>query len=366
MSQGTVASPVLVPLTSQVVLVPVPACISGASVQVNPRIEALEQEAGRPEGNSPRRIAGSILLESCDDNGIPSLAYCRSSYWTYGPEPVWTIRSDWPEAVLQRLINYHVDDWNIQEQARVDAINAAALAQFSQAIALGSAVKPVMPYKEKAILISDLAATKLNSAVLTQIRTWVGVNEPARGPFWIDKLGTDPDPMNIIPVQNGLLDITDPTAPILLPHDRRFFTPILLPFEYDPKAPYPSRFMSILEYQFGAPGSNGEDIESKNCILEFFGLCLTPDLSYQKFLILKGVPSSGRSTLINCYGPVIGERNKAVLEISALTNDHGKAALLDKLLVTFNDVRTSDIHDTIAALQFFLHIVGGDEVHINH
>jgi P4 family phage/plasmid primase-like protien len=258
-----------------------------------------------------------------------------------------------------------VDAWNDEQIAQAEAINQANWLAYQNAL---QTQKPArMPETVVPHTVSDHKASKLTSEVLKQLKAHItaGKGTPPTGPFWINPGPLDPDPSRIIPLSNGLLDISEPSHPVLLPHTARFFSPNLVPFPYDPNWPYPHRFMGILEDQFGKDGAADEDAESKSALLEYLALVLIPELKYQKFLILLGDPGTGRSTLMDCFIEVLGERNHGSIEVQALNNTHGKAGLIDKLLITFNDSRTADAQDTTAVLQFLLQLVGGDKQHID-
>jgi putative DNA primase/helicase len=324
-----------------------------------------EEEADRPEGNSPRRIAGSIVHAQAEAHGWPTVMYSRKEYWAYGPkEPLWEPQPSWVEKELPPLVNYYVDAWNQEEIQRVALVNNNLMLEWQQACKTNP--NTPKPQLEKPVgLVSDKQASQLTTEVLKQIKPHIVHEAPPIGPFWIHPAPLDPPATRIIPLQNGLLDISVPAQPRLLRHTSRFFSPNLLPFTYDPQWPRPDRFLRILEDQFGAAGDLDEDTESKEAILEFFALCLIPELKYQKFLILLGESGTGRSTLIDCFLQVLGERNHSPLDVQTLNNPHGKAGLVDKLLIVFNDSRSGDTQDNTQMLQFLLQLVGGDKQHIN-
>jgi P4 family phage/plasmid primase-like protien len=329
------------------------------------QLQAWEDEAVRSQGDSPRRIAGSIVYEQAQTHGGPTILYCRQGYWSYGPEPCWEQYPSWVDRELPRLTNCYVDAWNAEKIAEAEAINQANWEAYQNSL---STSKPLqVPKTVVAPTVSDHKASKLTGEVLKQLKPHItaGKGTPPTGPFWINPGPLDPDPSRIIPLSNGLLDISDPSRPVLLPHTARFFSPNLLPFPYDPNWPYPKRFMGILEDQFGKTGDKDEDVQSKNALLEYLALTLIPELKYQKFLILLGEPGTGRSTLMDCFIEVLGERNHGSIEVQALSSAHGKAGLIDKLLITFNDSRVADAQDTTTALQFLLQLVGGDKQHID-
>jgi len=88
---------------------------------------------------------------------------------------------------------------------------------------------------------------------------------------------------------------------ILQPRNPNWFSPIRLPFEYNPIAGDKDRrwFLNFLEEQV-------QDKASIEMIQEFAGLILTADNSMQRFLFLQGKAGSGKSTLLAVMRALVG------------------------------------------------------------
>jgi putative DNA primase/helicase len=309
------------------------------------RLRRWKREATEREGACPIRIAHWILLISARRTGDPGIAYFKETWWTYDKEPVWRGLPEWDSVELVNLVRRECDRWNRQERKRHAASGL----------------------KGKPPRITGLQATNLVATVRVQLKALASIGRKLDmvKPFWIQSHAPDPEPSRIIALNNGLLDITIPDKPALLQHTPRFFSPILLPFDYESEATPPDAFLGLIDHQFGKRGDPDEDVESKDALLEFFALCLIPELKYQRFLILKGRPGTGRSTLVEVLCTLLGDQNHENIDVGALDNQHAKASLVGKLLVTFNDSRTSDSGDATRMLQFILQVVGGDRQHMN-
>lgn len=334
--------------------------------------ESAEQRrirlAQEGSGGDPRRLANAITCELSAAAGLPAVAYFLEQWWEYiGPEhegPVWRASKGWDKVGLMDLLN-----------AEADRVHAAELARWQQQQSGGQKGKaPARP--------SRLNTSRLLGDVRAQLYPLLSVGrwaDPAR-PFWIDPVPGDPDPTMVIALRNGLLDVSDPAAPRLLPPSPRFFSPVVLPFDYDPAAPRPSVFLDkVLARQWpavvdgvvepvpevGPPVFKLAENESVLTLQEWFGYSLTADNRLQKMLILHGEPQSGRSTILGVLRWLLGRANCAEVDTKALNNDHGTEDLPGKLLVTFSDSRTADNSDNLSMLQFFLSVVGRDPVRIN-
>ena len=97
-------------------------------------------------------------------------------------------------------------------------------------------------------------------------------------PAWIDNLGADPA-NEIIACRNGLLHVPTRT---LLQHTPTFFTHHCVPFDYDPNAPTPTRWLAFLEELWP------DDPESIAALQEGFGYLVSGDTSLQKIFLLVG------------------------------------------------------------------------------
>ena len=104
-----------------------------------------------------------------------------------------------------------------------------------------------------------------------------GETEP---PFWRKPEERDPEPTNVMPAANGLVDLgSDP--PEVRPLTPRFFSTYVLPYGYDPcDAPGLTYGSVFLRDQWA------DDQESMDTLHEVMGYLLTPDTRYHKMFLL--------------------------------------------------------------------------------
>ncbi len=135
-------------------------------------------------------------------------------------------------------------------------------------------------------------------------------------------------PRKLVSMANGLLDLDallESGRSGLLPHTPKWFSTVSLPYEYDANATCP-RWKHFL-------GTVLEDDDKRiNLLQEWFGYCLTPDTSEQKFLILEGEGANGKSVVCGLLEAVLGKANVSHVPLEnfaqrfALTSTIGKLA----------------------------------------
>lgn len=122
---------------------------------------------------------------------------------------------------------------------------------------------------------------------------------------WIDVSGEIKSGCGFIALQNGILDIDkllalDPSC--LIPHTPEWFSPICLPYDFDPAAQCPiwSNFMT----------KNLEDDPERIYLMqEWAGYLLTPDTDQQKFVVFEGEGSNGKSVFCSAIRAMLGHEN---------------------------------------------------------
>lgn len=144
----------------------------------------------------------------------------------------------------------------------------------------------------------------------------------------------DPPAASIVGLTNGLLDLRslirgdqegpdEPIAP--QPHTPRFFSTVCLPFPFEPAANCP-------KWEAFALNNLEEDHERIDLLQEWFGYCLTHDTSLQKFLLMEGEGSNGKSVICAALAALLGQANVCHVPLEnfgqrfALTQTIGKLA----------------------------------------
>ena len=127
---------------------------------------------------------------------------------------------------------------------------------------------------------------------------------------------------SVINMQNGMLRLKDAE---LIPHNSKFLSTIQLPYEYKATAKCPG-FIKFLDQVFMG------DSELIAFVQELMGYCLSPDMEAQKFFILYGHGSNGKSVFCEILRCLVGEENSSALSIKALEQKFAVADLEGKPL----------------------------------
>ena len=187
------------------------------------------------------------------------------------------------------------------------------------------------------------------SGVVDALRAVLASDIPSP-PSWLPGLDGG-DPMNLIVMQNGILDVE---AGELFKHTPRFFTTNCLPFDFDPGAKCPT-WMKFIDDLWGA------DQESKAALQELFGYSLTADTRQQKIFMLIGPKRSGKGTIARVLGELVGAMNRAAPTMSSLASPTGLECLVGKLLAIIGDARGGG-KESQTVVERFLSISGEDTI----
>jgi putative DNA primase/helicase len=132
---------------------------------------------------------------------------------------------------------------------------------------------------------------------------------------YIDREDFDNVVPNLLPVQNGVLDLSK-SLPELLPHSPKYYFTGVLPIKYDPNAKCPEflKFLEDIQPDF--------DLSSpREQIQEMFGYCLWRDYHHQVLFLLIGEGNNGRSTLLGVLRTLLGEKNVSAETIQSICYD---------------------------------------------
>lgn len=172
---------------------------------------------------------------------------------------------------------------------------------------------------------------------------------------WL-RAGDRCDPLDTATCRNGLLCI--PTG-VVTPATPLYFSTTCLSVAHDPGAPAPERWLAFLGEVFQG------DTEAVTLLQEWFGYCLTPDTRQQKMLFMVGKKRSGKGTILNIFGGLLGEANIVSPSLSDLTGEFGLWPLLGKTAALFPDVRHDGRHTSTRMIERLLSITGGDRQSVN-
>ncbi|MEK4153642.1 phage/plasmid primase, P4 family [Paenibacillus sp. FSL R10-2779] len=164
----------------------------------------------------------------------------------------------------------------------------------------------------------------------------------------VEKMDFDRRYLNL---NNGMLDLENFQ---LLPHNKKYYSTVRIPINFDPKAKCPE-FLNFLDQIFE------EDQERIAISGEMYGYCLTSSVKAQKALILYGNGANGKSVFADVLGMLVGSENTCALTLSDLDKPFARSELVDKLLIlsTENEMDSRGLNT-----QFLKAIVSGDSIRV--
>jgi putative DNA primase/helicase len=177
-------------------------------------------------------------------------------------------------------------------------------------------------------------------------------------PAWLDHAGQGwsrdsamPNADEIVVLANGVLHLPTRT---LRPHSPSLFIHHGLPFEYDPTAPQPTRWLAFMDELWG------DDTDSIDTLAEGMGYVLSGDTSLQKLLMVVGPKRSGKGTIGRVLTGLLGVHNTAAPTLASLTTNFGLAPLVGRPLAVISDARLGTRADGMVAVERLLSISGED------
>lgn len=154
-------------------------------------------------------------------------------------------------------------------------------------------------------------------------------------------------PLDRINVLNGILHLADRT---LHPHDPKLLSPVQIPVAYDPEAECPRTDAFLESVLPNAP--------ERELVIEYDGLLLTPDMSYQKAAMFAGSGSNGKSVKIAHTEALIGPDNCSAVPLHQIGDRFSAASLRGKLVNSCADLDARAIKSAAT----FKAITGGDAI----
>ncbi len=136
------------------------------------------------------------------------------------------------------------------------------------------------------------------------------------------------NPEGFINLNNGIYVLQSGN---LIPHTIDYISTIKLGFDYSQDADCPLWVRTLNEIF--------EDDQNKvRTIQEYFGYCLTRDVSQEKALIITGEGGTGKSTVLNTLINLIGESNCSFLSLRHFSNPQKSSVLKNKLVNICSEV----------------------------
>jgi P4 family phage/plasmid primase-like protien len=143
---------------------------------------------------------------------------------------------------------------------------------------------------------------------------------------------------NFIALSNGLLDLDilfTGLKEVLLLHTPRWFSPICLPYPFGLDADC-LKWKAFLDHNLEG------DVERIALLQEWFGYCLTPDTSRQKFMFFEGEGSNGKSVACAALESILGSENCSHVSLEVFGERFQLTPTLGKLVNIASEVGELD------------------------
>lgn len=178
-------------------------------------------------------------------------------------------------------------------------------------------------------------------------------------PTWIDGKEHQ-SPTNLLTFNNGVLDVTEYIAGKIVLHnpDPALFTFNVFPYDFDENAE------SKLFKEFRDDIFQTDPIRDQ-LLSQWFGYNTVPDMSLDTIMLFTGVPRSGKSTLLDVLGRMLGRDQCVSIDFRDLISPFGREPMLGRLAALLGDVKSPRPADAESALEMILRISGGDPVGVN-
>ena len=167
---------------------------------------------------------------------------------------------------------------------------------------------------------------------------------------FVEDIHFKPEPNHVCFI-NGVLDMRKFE---LVPHNPHFHLLSGRNIAWDESAKAPT-FEKYLKDIFRDDNDRTEKIQF---VIEWLGLCLIPDTSYEKFVVCVGEGGNGKSVLLKLMPELLGQENVYSASIQRLGNRRSLAELDGKLLLTSSEMNENTVMDDGILKQ----IVSGDMI----
>ena len=206
----------------------------------------------------------------------------------------------------------------------------------------------IIPYKASRSRVSDIIDS-LNKVCPIE-------NDP---PAWIDDV-EHPPVANLLTFKNGVLDVNEYIEGKIVLHNPNpnLFTFNVFPYDFNENAE------SKLFKEFRDDIFESDPIRDQ-LLSQWFGYNTVPDMSLDTVMLFTGVPRSGKSTLLDVLGRMLGRDQCVSIDFRDLISPFGREPMLGKLAALMGDVKSPHPKDAESALEMILRISGGDPVGVN-
>jgi putative DNA primase/helicase len=269
-----------------------------------------------PPPSMPMQVARQFLKTTCmfEDGTTPKLRYWRGGWW------VWRT-SYWQE----------IDDRAMRSLLYKFTENAF--------YAEDKDPKPWAPNRKR---IGDLIEALSAICILP-----TDIDQPC----WLDecKGGT------VVAMNNGLLDVEHGR---LFAHTPLFFNQTAVPFDYEPNAPEPARWLEFLGELWP------DEPNAIDALSEWYGYVISGRTDLHKILLMIGPTRGGKGVIARILTALIGRQNVAGPTLNSLGGEFGLAPLIGKPLAVISDARFVGKNGNIV-VERLLSISGEDTLTVN-
>lgn len=172
-------------------------------------------------------------------------------------------------------------------------------------------------------------------------------------PAWIDRSVAPPGPF--VACANGLLHVPTRTR---TDHEPGFFNLVSVPFDFDPSAPEPKRWLEFLGQIWP------DDPSVVDLLQEYFGYVISGRTDMQKIVMIVGPTRSGKGTIARVLTALVGKGNVAGPTLASLGTNFGLSPLLGKPLAIVSDARL-DPRSGQQVVESLLRISGEDMIDVD-
>jgi putative DNA primase/helicase len=185
------------------------------------------------------------------------------------------------------------------------------------------------------------------ASVMDSIIHDIRIHRDVKTPSWINGVEGPPS-HELIPFQNGLLHLPSfmagkDVSEYLLPCTPDYFNMVCLPYDFDETATA-NDFLKFVT--FALPP------EEIKLLRQWMGYCLVWDNQFQKFMLLRGVKLSGKSTILNLIADLVGLSQYSGPSFAQITGKYSMGDLVGKLVLGIDEAditKSSDV-DAISAI----------------
>ena len=223
-----------------------------------------------------------------------------------------------------------------------DKMRAALWTAMADAFYLNPRLRLFEAWKPNRRRIGDL---------LEALASQLFLDDVLDAPAWIGGV----DHGAVVSMANGNLRLSDRR---MTPHTPQLFNLTALPYDYDPSAPTPRRWMQFLDELWP------EDPDSIALLREWCGYVLSGRTDLHKIMLLVGPPRGGKGTIARVLTALIGASNHAAPTLTSLGGTFGLETLIGISLAIIGDVRLGG-RDTHIITERLLTISGEDSVSVD-